>query len=69
MSKAQIYFCHGNELGAWTNVVSNFWNHCEKKGSNWGSDKQVRNLFPRGKVYDKLHMIQFEKHTGSFEDD
>lgn len=69
MSKSQVYFGLGDDLGASSNVVNNFWNHCEKKGSDWGSDKQVSNLFPRGKVYERLHMIQFEKYNGGFEDE
>lgn len=69
MSKSQVYFGPRDDLGAWSNVVTNFWNHCEKKGPDWGSDKQTRHLFPRGKVYDRLHLIQFEKHNGGFEDE
>lgn len=66
MSKAQIYFGPGDQLGAGSNLHHNFWNHCEKKGSGWGSDKQTRTLSPRGKVYEKLHQIQFEKYVGGF---
>lgn len=69
MGKPQILFSQDDPVGAASSVTENLWNHLDNRSSSWGSDKHTRKLFPRGKVYHKIHERQFEQLVGGFEED
>lgn len=60
-----IYFSKLDPLGATSSVAVNFEKHCSRKThlGSWGSDKHARNLYPRGKAYDKMWSMQFQTVT------
>ena len=64
MSKAQILFSTNDHMGVWSTVQDNFWNRRVVV-----EDGLKNKLFPRGKAFERLHRIQFEKHIGGFEDE
>ena len=60
-----IYFSKNDPLGVGSTVAMNYDEHCARKTHrySWGADKHTRNLFPRGKAYDKLFNTQFDAVT------
>lgn len=48
------YFSTNDPYGVKSNVSKNFECHKAKNSYDWGCNKHVEKLFPRGKVYWKL---------------
>ena len=54
-----IYFSKNDPFGIESPANVNFENHKALHSHYWGSNKQVKKLFPRGNVYWKLLTNQF----------
>lgn len=57
-----MYFTKKDPSGTESNLMNNANNHLvlHKQDYKWGSDKHMKNLFPRGKAYNRLLSIQFD---------
>lgn len=63
MSKSTVYFSIDDFTGASSNVLNNFYNHVDKKvGKSNLPPKFIKGVFPRGKAYDKIENIQWDKY-------
>lgn len=69
MSKVQILYSIEDPFGAENTISDNFWNHSALHDMDWGSDKQIRNLLPRGKAYRKMQDLQIYTYHEGFGDE
>lgn len=62
-------FSTKDPLGNTSHVVRNFNNHIGRKthAGSWGADEHARKLFPRGKAYDRLWELQFERFMSNYD--
>lgn len=60
-------FSTKDPLGDDSNLIRNFYNHARSKkhSYSWGSNKHTRNLFPRGKAYDRMWGLQLDNYINN----